>query len=100
MTGTTSPSGSDTARPRSTRRRGQTETPSVRELTVGNSTRLWATAETMKSVTVSAVPEALSSARSATSFVMSTAIVTVNWGTVVALSVSRAAMIRRIRLSC
>jgi len=83
-----------------TRRRGQTEVPSVNELTSENSASVWAVAETMKSVTVSAVPAALSSVRSARTRVMSTATVTVNWGTVVALRVSRSAITRRILLIC
>ncbi len=54
----------------------------------------------MKSVTESALPAALSSVRSMSNRVISTATVTVNWGTVVALKVSRSAITRRIRLIC
>ena len=51
MTGTTSPPGSETARPRWIRRLRHTDTPSVREFTSGRSTRLLAVAARTKSVT-------------------------------------------------
>jgi hypothetical protein len=75
-----------------------TDVPSVREFTSGNSTRVCAAAERMKSVTLSHAPEALSSTRRARSLVMSTATVKVNCGTVVAENVRCSAITRRIRL--